>query len=60
MGNQKDVIELDNAIRKDYRDTQYWQSNCALCGRKRTDCQDIVDNARSQGIYTLCCELPNN
>ena len=57
MDNQQDAVELDNTTRNDYRDTPYWQSDCSLCGRKRTDCQDIMDIARSKGDYALCCEL---
>jgi hypothetical protein len=57
MDNQQDAVELYNTLRKDYRDHQYWQGACSLCGRKRVDCQAIVDLARSKGDDTLCCDL---
>jgi hypothetical protein len=57
MDNQQDAVELDNTPRNDYRDNQYWQGDCSLCGRKRVDCQVIMDRARSKGDYALCCDL---
>ena len=57
MDNRPAAVELDNTLLKDYRDNQYWQGDCSLCGRKRIDCQVIVDLARSKGDYALCCEL---
>jgi hypothetical protein len=57
MDNQQNAVELDNTPRNDYRDTPYWQGDCSLCGRKRIDCQVIMDVARSKGDRALCCDL---